>query len=439
MSLFSKYNYENILIRGVIAGLLDVLNNKIKYNQNWANNDTEIINVPWYYNMSGDERFMQDMYTHYGECLPNRPADGNYDFVPRGIITYTGSGIEAERITSRFVQGRYVKEENGQLNQYVSFLYSIPLNVNFSAELWVDTHVTGLKLEQEIREEFYRNVTFYVYYKGMRVGCTVGFPEEYTLDKNIEYNFESDNQIKLKFNLQVEAYQPVFDPTTEMEASNKMKNISYNLESQENIHSNTLRILTPEIGNAFPKNIPVWIEWQKTQENHIINRINIKYTTTGDTQEKTIATAVPNKEYYIWNIPEDFNNFQEPNIMWQETEEISIVMDPLLKIVPDLSTGEINEESFYIVNQGFFNTFNNVDDTSIAIDLEMKDDEGNISYNESNIFVNVKYDKIDKKKPVTLEKPIQFPGTIDYNEIDIRVYSANDSEVYGETNNIKIV
>ncbi|MFW6246701.1 MAG: hypothetical protein ACOC22_00800 [bacterium] len=437
MSLFGKYNNENILIRGVIAGLLDVLNNKIKYEQVWSDDDVETIKVPWYYNMSGDERFMQDMYTHYGECLAPRPADGNFDFIPRGIITYTGANISNERMTSRFVQGRYVKEENGQLNQYVSFLYSIPLNAIFDAEMWVDTHLTALKLEQEIREEFYRNVTFYVYYKGMRVGCTAGFPEEYNVDKNIDYSFEEKNKIKLTFKLEVEVYQPVFDPTTEMNASNRMKSIGYDLHDENNTHNSKLLVTTPQAGKTFPKNVPIWIEWQKLVENPIINKVNIKYTQTGDNKEYTIATGVPNKEHYIWNIPENFNDFKEPNIMWQETDETSIVMDPLLKITPDVETGEINKDSFHVIEQGFFNTID--EDASIAIDLEMKDDDGNIQYSESGIYINIKYNKIDKKNPVTLEEPIQFPGTVDYKEIDIRVYNADDSDVYAQTSNIKIV
>ncbi|NMC59085.1 MAG: hypothetical protein GYA51_06850, partial [Candidatus Methanofastidiosa archaeon] len=57
MSLYHKYNNENILIRAVLAGLLDILNNQIKYEQVWGDDDVETVQVPWYYNQSGDERF----------------------------------------------------------------------------------------------------------------------------------------------------------------------------------------------------------------------------------------------------------------------------------------------------------------------------------------------------------------------------------------------
>jgi hypothetical protein len=78
---------------------------------------------------------MQDFYTHYGDCLPPRKIDGNNDPIPRGVITYTGSTINSNRSTSRFVQGKYLKELNGKLESYVSYLYSIPIDITFDCEL----------------------------------------------------------------------------------------------------------------------------------------------------------------------------------------------------------------------------------------------------------------------------------------------------------------
>ena len=127
MALQQRYNNEGIFARAVLAGLLNILNNNITYEQTWSNEDVETINVPWFYNQSGDERFMQDFYTHYSDCVPPRPVDGNFDQIPRGVITYTGARIGAQRITSRFVQGSFLKEVNGQLQTYRSFLYSIHL------------------------------------------------------------------------------------------------------------------------------------------------------------------------------------------------------------------------------------------------------------------------------------------------------------------------
>ena len=348
MALFQRYNNENILTRAIIAGLLDVLNNHIQYNQVWGNDpieDIENIKVPWFYNQSGDERFMQDFYTHYAECVPPRPVDGNFDMIPRGILTYNGSGIDAQRITSRYVQGRYVKEINGKLEGFISYLYSIPLNIRFDLELWADTQITALKIEQEIREVFYKNVTYYVYYKGMRVGCTAGFPEEVTIDKNINYSFETINKIKLTFALEVESYQPVFDPTTEMPARNNIKNFTYRLYDKDekndgDIHDVT--ILSPHSGTTFPKGNPLWIDWKFTKEGGIMRNVDIYWLYEGENKPHIIDLVQPNHEYYIWNIPENFTTYKEPDIIWEDSSTITISRSPVIKIIPDLNTKEIN-------------------------------------------------------------------------------------------------
>ena len=41
----------------------------------------------------------------------------------------------------------------------------IPLVMNFDCEIWIDTQLTSLKIEQAIIEAFYKTITFYIYYK----------------------------------------------------------------------------------------------------------------------------------------------------------------------------------------------------------------------------------------------------------------------------------
>lgn len=445
MALFQRYNNENVLIRAIIAGLLDVLNNHIQYNQVWGNDpieDIENIQVPWFYNQSGDERFMQDFYTHYEECMPPRPVDGNFDMIPRGIVTYAGSGINAQRITSRYVQGRYVREIDGKLEGFVSYLYSIPLNVRFDLELWADTQLTGLKIEQEIREVFYKNVTYYVYYKGMRVGCTVGFPEEIVVDKNINYSFEIENKVKLTFQVEVETYQPVFDSTTEMPAGNNIKAFTYRLydeggKDDGDIHD--VQIISPQSGSTFPKGNPIWLDWKFTKEGGIMRNVDISWVLTGSNDKNDIDKVQPNHEYYIWNIPEDFTNYKEPDIIWEEDSSISMSRAPILKIIPDLNTGQITDDSFLAYSEGYFLTA--FDDVSIGLQLEMKADDGTVTYtNEGDLYANIKFNKLDKTHPVTVVDPsVFFPGTVDYTSIDIYISNSVNSDIFGTVTNLKIV
>lgn len=440
MALFHIYNTENILIRAILAGLLDILNNKINYTQAWADDDIEIIEVPWYYNQSGDERFMQDFYTHYAHCVPPKPVDGNIDIIPRGVITYTGSSIDEQRITSRFVQGTYVKENNNKLEQYVSFLYSIPLTIRIECEMWIDTQITSLKIEQEIREVFFKNVTFYVYYKGMRIGCTAGFPADQMITKNIQHSFDADKRIKLNFELEIESYQPVFDPTTEQLASNKMEGFAYRLYEMNSKNDGAIRITGPSENIIVPKGIPLWLEWSFTKEGGVMNKINIYWLNTGENERFDIALNQPNHEYFIWNIPEDFTSYIEPTIIWEENDNISLVRNPVLSIIPDLTTKIIDSSSFQIVENGYFAC--DTIDASIEFLLEMKDSDGNITYSPDGlIWANIKYNQIDSADPIYVDPSanVIYPETINYKKINIHIANTVNTDVYGILQNITIV
>ena len=440
MSLWNKYNNEDILVRAVIAGLLDTLNHGIKYDQVWSNTDIETIEVPWYYDQSGDERFMQDFYTMYAQCGPPRPVDGNFDKIPRGVISYSGSQIVDQRITSRFVQGQYVKEVDGKLQQFVSYLFSIPLQVNFEAELWIDTWTSALKIEQALRETLYKNVTFYVYYKGLKLGCTAGFPVQANLERKVPHAFEEDQKIKMRFNIEVEAYQPVFDPTTEMLAGNNMKGFAYRLYEIDEKSDGAIRATSPTEGAIIPKGTPIWLEWVFSDEGAVINRINTYWLNYGENERFDIELNVPNNEFYIWNIPDDFTQYKYPDIIWEEDSSINIIKDPLIKVIPDLNTNEITDMSFYVIEEGYF--FTEDADSSIGIQLEMTADDGTKHYSpDGAIWVNVTYNKINPNIPVWVNPDVSifFPGTVDYKRINIHIANAVNTDVFGIAHDIKIV
>lgn len=452
MSLHQRYNNEAILSRAVIAGILNILNNKITYEQVWSNEDIETVRVPWFYNMSGDERFMQDFYTHYAHCLPPKPIDGNFDMIPRGIITYVGSTIDSARITSRYVQGTYLKEINGQLQTMRSFLYQIPLNINFDCEMWIDTQITALKIEQTIRELFYKTITFYVYYKGMRLGCTAGFPEDITLEKNIQYSFETDNKIKINFSLQVEAYQPVFDPTTEVRNDQNMSGLGYRLIDMNMPKNDGIITMTEETINSyqngtFPKGYPLFLEWDYIDENAIINRVDILWSNHGENTRNIIERGVPNNEFYMWNIPQTFTNYKPPVILWPQDSSISIYRDPIVAIMPNVNDNKIDSSSFYIVDGGYF--LSNNPDASAYVVIEMKDQDNKVLYSgDTSIYFSLKGNKLDSF--TVPNDDVVFPGVFSLKTIDIYVVNsvtgydeslveADSTDAFGVIRNVTII
>lgn len=57
--LYESRNTDNVFIRNIVGGLLNVLNNRLKYTQVWSDTETETVNVPFFYNLgTNDERLI---------------------------------------------------------------------------------------------------------------------------------------------------------------------------------------------------------------------------------------------------------------------------------------------------------------------------------------------------------------------------------------------
>lgn len=216
MSGFShKYNTDDVLIRAVIVGLINSLNEKVSFRNVVSDTESTLVKVPFFYNFSGDERFMQDYFVQWSDCTPAL-IEGNYDPIPRGSLVMTGFNILNANLTSRFVRGNFVREEEGELARYNSYLNSIPISLTFGVELLVDTQIDAFKVTQSIVQFLYKTLTFRVNFGGVVVPSQAGFSENYDIQKLFEYTYGDDSRIRIKFDLEVETYFPIFDPKQEM-------------------------------------------------------------------------------------------------------------------------------------------------------------------------------------------------------------------------------
>ena len=434
--LYGNYNTDGILMRSVIAGLLDLLNNKINYSQTWGDNIIEKVEVPWMYDMgSSDERFMQDNYTFFGKsCFGDGKINGTFNSIPRGVIKYTGSQIESGSITNRFIQGTYLKNIEGRLVSYTSFLYSMPLNVSIECEMFIDNLITGFKIEQAIRETFYKNKTFYVLFRGMRIGCTVGFPENIGMEKTTSYAFDTnDRTIKLKFSLGIETYQPVFDPTTEMERSNYIRGIGMDVFVKAGDDSKMIRVLNKSEDVVYPSGGSYLLEWEyKSMDSDMCN-VSVLYKDNLTGEEKYIEHVLVNQSSYIWNIPEKFSKFEQPLITYGN--DVIVKKNPVIKIIPNKVTGYIDENSFVVLSNGYFLT----NKEYINFTIEFTDHDENIKMAD-NYYLKIDNNEIDLEHPVDIDgDPIKYSGKMKYRDISLIVRYTNDSGVCDESANLLIL
>ena len=229
MAFNHKYNNADSIIRGCIVGLVNEMNNKINYQNVWSDESSKLVRVPFFYAMSGDERFLQDYFSDWSDCAPDF-IEGNYDTVPRGTLFLTGVSVLGSNLTSRFVRGFYTKEQEGELKRFNSYINSIPLQLNFSAEILVDTSIDSFKITESIISVFYKTLVYSVAFQGFRVPTQAGFPEGFDLGKQFEFTYGVTERQKMTFEIEVQTYLPLTDPREEFFAGNTIQNVNVNLD-----------------------------------------------------------------------------------------------------------------------------------------------------------------------------------------------------------------
>lgn len=437
-----NYNSDNILIRNVIAGVLSILNKSIKYTQVWDNNIIEEIELPWMYDLgTSDERLMQDNYTFFGSSCFAKKIDGNFDMFPRGAIRLESTTIDSDNICNRFVQGLTTRVENGKIQTYHSFLYSIPLTVTFNCEIWIDNFTNMLKIEQAIREYLYRNKTFYVLFRGMRIGCCLGMPNDYNEQKNTEYSITSENgerKIKLTFQLVVETYQPVFDKTMETPAEKLMKGVGFDVAINEMTDNKKIKLYCDNImiGGAQSH-----LKWNYYSDNSDMCSINLEYRKIKDASGNVLDSefipidmAISNQTDYYWNVPL-CNTKNQFEIIYNIPDNYKMLKEPVIKIIYD---DKLDKSSFIILDPGYFIT-DTIDGYS-SIDFNIGYLVGKKYKIKENFgSFNLLWSKIDMSDPVNVNEIFTDKSfKSDKTEYEIKISDTNNKEIFDIVSNVKI-
>lgn len=436
--LYSRYNTDDIFNRSVIGGLLYLMNNKITYQQVFQDNVVETVHVPCAFNFaySLDERFMQDNYTFFGQsCFGGTMIDGKFDMLPRCTVSYTGSQIEAGSITNRFIKGKYLKNENGRLTTYESYLYALPVTFSFDCEMWADNMITAFKLEEAVRQTFYKNKTYNVLYRGMKIGCCVGFPETNTVsNKTTQYQFsDTDRQIKLNFSLAIETYQPVFDDNLAIEAANRIEFIGWDVRMPANSSKKSLKFKNLNPGDTLLSNTYHLIEWDSPSDDSDMCTVLLSYITEDGTEHKVTEMDF-NQRQWAWYVPQTVSSFKQPVVTLIGTEDIKVVRQPEIRIAPNMQ-GVVDASSFIIIDPGKFTGQSG----TVSATIEYIDECGDTIISMSYSF-NIRNGEIDTDDPVVITGDMLVFTNIEfYNRVSMKIRYLNQPDIYDQVDNILIL
>lgn len=217
-----KYNKDDSVVRHILVGLLADLNSKLSFWRQISNDQRIVVDVPFYYAVSGDEDFLKDNFlfsTVNGEnCDPDPTvANGNYERIPRGVVNITSMAVDPAKLVNKRNLGNYNRiNENGELGGYVAEFQMIPVVIGVDVVILLSSQLDMFKLTEAIITQMYK-ANFYHVDAGhledgtYRITSEYQMPDDFSQERPVEYGFDDKGNHQVTFGLEINSFIPAFD------------------------------------------------------------------------------------------------------------------------------------------------------------------------------------------------------------------------------------
>lgn len=201
-----KKNYDNVYLRSLILGVIAEFHRKVRWINTWANKE-QLITVPVYYTMVGDERF--DIDAFIDEIVGVRP-DLNIDPIPRAHFLLENTTLKRSEYSNPHVNIEYYKEIDGVLTKLLGKMRWLPIKANFKIEFLVSSEIDILKCQQSLWDFFFAYKYFYFKHNSIRIDAILDIPDDKQIEiiRQIE-GIKGDTNKYCKFDFSINTYYPI--------------------------------------------------------------------------------------------------------------------------------------------------------------------------------------------------------------------------------------
>lgn len=203
-----RYNFEDVFFRDLTVCVLDTLEGQIKWTNRFTSGDV-FVQVPIYYSLTGDERFLLDSFSD-DIVSENRFIELNTDLIPRGHLTMTSFNIKSDEFANPNVWLRMVVENDFEIRKVLGKVRAVPITVNYDLEITLSSEIDTFKCSQAILDTLWIYKFMYFEHNFMNIDAVLTMPDTNSIEMSREKNLTSDNNIKLKCSFTVETYYPAF-------------------------------------------------------------------------------------------------------------------------------------------------------------------------------------------------------------------------------------
>lgn len=203
-----RFNFEDVFFRDLTVCVLDTLEGQVKWINRFSSGD-RFVQVPFYYSLTGDERFLLDSFSD-DIVSENRFIELNTDQIPRGHLTMTGFNIKSDEFANPNVWLRMVVENEIEIRKVLARVRAIPITVNYELDILLNNEIDTFKCSQALMDTMWIYKYMYFEHNFMNIDAVILMPDTNSIEMSREKNLTSDNNIKLKCTFTVETYYPSF-------------------------------------------------------------------------------------------------------------------------------------------------------------------------------------------------------------------------------------
>jgi hypothetical protein len=203
-----EFNYSDVYFRDLTMCLLDTLEGRVKWTNNFTSGDVEV-DVPFYYSLTGSDRFLLDSFSD-DIVSNNRFVELNTDIVPRGHITLTNWQIRSDEFRNPNIWLRNVIEDNQEVKRVLNKVRAIPITATYDLTILLKTEIDVFKCSQAIMNTLWLYKFMYFEHNYMHIDAVMMQPDTNTIEIVREQNLTSDTTIKLTASIEVQSYYPAF-------------------------------------------------------------------------------------------------------------------------------------------------------------------------------------------------------------------------------------
>lgn len=203
-----KFNYEDVFFRDLTVCVLDTLEGRVRWTNRFTSGDVAV-QVPFYYSMTGDDRFLLDSFTD-DIVSNNRYLELNSDTIPRGHLTLNSYSIKSDEFSNPNVWLKTIIENEEEIRKVLTKVRAVPIVVTYDLSILLNSEIDSFKCSQSIIDTLWLYKFMNFEHNFMNIDAVMLLPDGSNVEMVREKNLTSDNTIKLNISFEVHTYYPAF-------------------------------------------------------------------------------------------------------------------------------------------------------------------------------------------------------------------------------------